>query len=243
MSHSIKDGAIFIADAHFSSERQDLLLLLSKIESNIIDTKQIFFMGDIFDLLIPPIKHTLIINSELIDAINRLSISHEVYFFEGNHDFLLHETFPNVILFPLMSQPAIFDINGKTALLLHGDRFAPASYLVYSSLIRSRFVLNILRFILFDFISPKFINFVIAKLKNKNICKKQQNFYEFILKRLPPLVNKYSFDYLIEGHFHQGKNFEVEQKNYINIASFACNKSFFRVEFNKSEIKFLDEQL
>jgi UDP-2,3-diacylglucosamine hydrolase len=241
MLHKIKDKAIFIADVHFNKNRQDVLELLSKIETGDIFTDQIFFMGDIFDMLIPPVKYTIEINKELIHIINRISNKHEIFFFEGNHDFLLKKIFPNVVVFPLFHQPVLFGINGKTALVLHGDRFAPLSYLVYSAIIRSRAILFFLKIILLDVFSPFFMKYVISRLLTKTICKEQQNFEEYMRSRVEVISKKFSFDYIIEGHFHQGKSYEFGDKKYVNISSFACNKSFFRVEFKNSEIMFSDQ--
>jgi len=239
----IQDNAVFIADSHYTKERDTLLLLLKLIESGSIKTSQIFFMGDIFDLLIPPVKYTVDINRELIDVINRLSLVLEVFIFEGNHDFVLSSVFKNATVFSLFEQPVLFDVNGKTALLMHGDRFESFMYLAYSFLIRSVFSLTFLRVLLLDFISPVFIKFVVAKLSKKIICDENKNFDQLCRLRVSKLSKKFNFDYIVEGHFHQGKKYIYDNKIYINISSFACNKSFFKVEFKQSDSVFFEQQI
>ena len=44
---SIKDDAIFVADAHFNKKNREFLTFLKKVESNEIITTQLFLMGDI----------------------------------------------------------------------------------------------------------------------------------------------------------------------------------------------------
>lgn len=241
--NKIKNGAIFIADSHYGENRRELLSLLDKIKTGEIKTEQIFFMGDIFDLLIPPISYTKKINQELIDIIKELSKTHEVFFFEGNHDFLLTYTFLDAKVFELFAQPALFEINGKKALLMHGDRYSSMAYLTYCVFLRSYTVLYTLRLLLLDIVYPFFVKKIISALSKKKICREQSDFYSFAKAKIERISKTYNYDFLIEGHFHQGKVYDFDAKKYINIPSFACNKSFFQVEFSKSDVIFLDHQL
>ena len=46
----LKDGAIFIADSHYSKKNEDLYYLLLKLNSS--PPSQLFLVGDIFHLLL-----------------------------------------------------------------------------------------------------------------------------------------------------------------------------------------------
>ncbi len=238
MFHKIKEGAIFVADAHVNEKRDDFYEFLKSIEDETIKTPQLFLMGDMFDLLIGGVKYTNKINKKYIDIINSISKSIEVFYFEGNHDFNLKILFPNIKVFSYSEQPAIFESADKKILLLHGDKFVGLSYTIYTYLIRSAFILFVVS--LFDnliggIISKKIIN----AQYGKNICKKLENFDKMIKRR----INNINIDniYLVmEGHYHQNMMIDIKKdKKYINIPSFACNKSFIIV---KSHLEFRVEQ-
>ena len=241
--YEIKNGAIFVADAHYCDIRPELLGLLSQIESGQIATTQLFLMGDIFDLLIPPIAHTVAVNVELIEQINRLSNKIEIFYFEGNHDFLVADVLKNIVVFPMKSQQASFMLNGKRAILLHGDKFGSLSYSLYCTLVRSRAVLFVLKYLMLDFAYPVFIKKIISSLKKKMLCRQWSGFEEFAKARVERFLVNNPFDYLIDGHFHQGTNYTFGDVKYKNIHSFACSKSFFQVEFAQSDVNFLERRL
>ena len=44
-------------------------------------------------------------------------------------------------------------------------------------------------------------------------------------------------DVVIEGHYHQGEQYTIGKQKYINIPSFACEQSYFVVEYDQN-IKF-----
>ncbi len=236
MCLKIKENAIFFADVHINDKRDDFYEVLKKIEKEDLFVSQIFLMGDIFDLLIGGIDWTIKINKKYVDLLNKLSEKIEIYYFEGNHDFNLSKIFPKIKLFPLKNQPIIAIYKNKKILLSHGDILSSKSYEIYSKIIRNKFVLKIL-----DFLDNNFNNFIskiiISKQKDKNICKKIKNFKEIVKKRLKNIDLK-NIDYYIEGHFHQNKKFDFKQIIYINLPSFACNKSFIIVEYS-SEFKIM----
>ena len=226
MSYEIKDGAVFIADVHINENRQEFIEFLEFIKKN--KPPQLFLVGDIFDLLIGKISYTEKFNKRYIDILNKLSENMEIFYFEGNHDFFLSSVFPNIKIFPLKEQPVKFSYKEKNIFLSHGDIATPFFYQLYTAVIRDKIFLNIVSKIdrfLNDQISKK----VILSQKDKFLCKNIENFYDIVKMRLKKL-NLKGIDIIIEGHFHQGKEFEVLNKKYINLPSFACNKSFFIVQ-------------
>ena len=227
----IKEGAFFIADAHTNKNRDILYEFLSQIKRGDLKPSQLFLMGDIFDLLIGGVKYTQDINKNYINLINEISKKVEIFYFEGNHDFNLKKLFPNIKVFPYNNQPVIFRMNNKKVMLLHGDKAASLSYILYTAIIRSKVVLSIISLcdnLAGGFISKKIIN----SQYNKKICKNIDNFKTIILNRVKKLPIS-QVDTILEGHFHQDIQIELKKsKKYINIPSFACNKSFIIVQSN-----------
>lgn len=218
----IKEGALFIADAHFLHD--------DKRASEILDALiqdppiQVFFMGDIFHFLIGHIPTSLKEHLFLLQKINLLSQKTEVFYFEGNHDFAIPSSIlPRVKIYPRSLQPALFYFEDKKIFLAHGDLFISFLYSFYINAINTPFVLALLKII--DRISLGFF----YGLAKRIVVKKQISFLKntdnFIQQRLQA-YDKFSkqkhkpFDIVIEGHFHT----TLKQHNYFAIPSFYCHK-------------------
>ncbi len=225
----IKEGAFFVADAHVNEKRDGFYQFLLQIEQGILKPTQIFLMGDIFDLLVGGVKYTQKTNQKYIDLINKISNKIEIFYFDGNHDFNLKKLFPKVKNFSYNEQPVLFSMQGKKVLLLHGDKITSFTYTFYTTIIRSKVFLSFVSFvdsILNGFISKK----IIDSQYDKKLCKHINNFENIILKRVDKFI-KTDIEVIAEGHFHQGIQIKFKKKKkYINIPSFACNKSFIIVQ-------------
>lgn len=230
----IKEGAVLIADAHYNKDRKLLLTLLKQIQQNHIKTSQIIFMGDIFDLLFGPIRYTRAINQEAIDIINHLSQTKELWYFEGNHDFVLKKVFPKVNVFSLEEQPVLAKIGDKTMLFSHGDVSSGFGYALYCKIIRNKPLLHFLQLI-DSCLRDKIIKCLEQKLLMKKICTKFHGFENFLEKRVR-LFSSFKAQYMVEGHFHQGGEFCIDGVQYMNVPSFACDKSFFVVQSIKTPL-------
>ncbi len=218
----LKNNAIFIADSHFNSSREELYHLLIRIKNNDIDTNQIFLMGDIFDFLSDEIDYFKSINKNIINLINKLSLNIEIIYLEGNHDFNLSNIFPNLCVVSRKMQPLKIIHDNINIAIAHGDIFTPLGYNIYTSIIRNHYFLLCLNSIDINFWLSKRIE---LRLKNKSICHKQKNFSNFIQNR----VASFNIDLVIEGHYHQGL---IDDK-YINVPSFACDKRYIKYYNNK----------
>ena len=228
MSHSItlKEGALVVADAHYSHKRPELLTFLREIYAQNIHATQLFLMGDIFDALFGEVPYTHIQNQEAIGLINEIAQRIEVFYFEGNHDFNLASIFPNVKIFPIEQQPVACSYKSKKILLAHGDIEGDLGYKIYAKAIRNSTLLHLLSFLdtLFGHAILKRLD---AYLSKKDDCREFVGLKRFMQKRLGA---KYSCDYFIEGHFHQNKTIEMDGFVYINLGAFACNQRYFIVK-------------
>lgn len=238
-SHSIeiKEGAFFVADAHYSKSRPLFLDFLKDIASKKLEPSQLILMGDIFDALFGQLPYTHTVNKEAVELLNLISKEIEVIYLEGNHDFNLKDIFPHAKVFPIAAQPVECSLKDKKVLIAHGDIESPMIYRIYAKTIRNPFVLYLLRF--FDSISSHAIYDSLERyLQKKEDCKEFVGLQEFMSKRLG---GKYECDFFVEGHFHQNKTLELRDFAYINLGAFACNQRYFIVEFGKS-IQFLNEK-
>ncbi|PID48187.1 MAG: UDP-2,3-diacylglucosamine hydrolase [Proteobacteria bacterium] len=240
MPPKIKDGAIFIADAHENEKRGFLWEFLCEIERENIKPSSLFLMGDMFDLLVGQIQSTHGFAREYIQKLDHISQEIPVYYFEGNHDFNLKTLFSNVKVFSIQDQPAIFQSKAGNILLSHGDSYEDIKYKIYTFLIRNNFICKALNLIN-EISNHIFCNKIISHQHTKNICKKIDNFQEKISLKLPK-YNLENTKAIIEGHYHQNQSFMYKNILYFNLASFACSKSYFVANFSDGisfdEIKF-----
>ncbi len=227
----IKDGALFISDAHDNAKRDGFYQFLKKIKNSKDKPPQLFLMGDMFDLLVGQISYTIQHYKNTIDLINQLSKEIEIIYFEGNHDFNLAKLFPNVTIIPIKNQPTLYTFHHHTISLCHGDIYEEEHYLRYTKIIRNPFLLTILN--IFD---NTFNNFLSKKIlltqQQKFICRKQTFFHNFIKQKLQKYdIGDSKINFVCEGHHHQNEEFIFESLRYKNFSSFACDKSFYKISF------------
>ena len=245
MFHSditLKEGAIFITDAHYNKPKGEtaLLELLQKIAADKIETPQLFLLGDIFDALFGGVPYTAIYNAEIIELIKKIATTKEVIYLEGNHDFQLHKFFQeDIAIFPIQKQPVLIQTDTKRICLAHGDFDAPFGYRLYTTLIRNPLVLFFLN--IYDSLTNhSILNFVERHMSVKEQCKEFAWFDEFVKKRFE---KECKCDLFVDGHFHQNKRFLLEKCAYINLGAFACNQRYFVVKFAQDEIIFEEKTL
>ncbi len=219
MPREIKEGAIFIADAHYPHHGESLLTLLRSIENQTLKTPQLFLMGDIFDLLFGYNEYIKTFSQEAINLLQELSQTLEIHYLEGNHDFCLKEIFPNIHLYPREKQPINFQLKEQIIYLAHGDLYETGfGYNLYSKLLRNKTTLTFLK----PF-EKQIIDHRLKKLQKKHICHSFEKFEQ----RANAIISHYPKDTLIiEGHFHQGIRFA----NYISLPSLVCQNKIAIVQ-------------
>jgi len=209
----IEDGAIFVADAHYPHHGYDLLRLMHRINNGEVETKQLFLMGDDFDLLIGGVERTYVPNMELIKLIETISKKIEVYYFEGNHDFCLKDLFEDVNVYNIEMQPQYMQLGDLRVGLSHGDKFDTSrSYEMMTMVVRNPRTHRVLAV----FENP-IIDKINSRLKMKEICHKTDNFGT----KVANIYKNYTLaDMVIEGHYHQNEVIG----SYVSLPSLACDK-------------------
>ncbi len=230
----LKEGAILIADAHYSDKYPHFFTFLQALDEGKIKTQQLILMGDMFELLFGVIRQTHEDNAREIALLNKLSQEIEVIYFEGNHDFGLKDIFPNIRIYPLQEQPQIALFNQQIIQLSHGDTRTPFGYRLYTKLIRNTLILGFVG-LLDKLCSHCIIEWLKRRGEEKDPCYKIEGFTDIIEKRLDYLKAE-NLDVVIEGHFHQNTKFSLYGFDYINLASFACNQKYFIVQSKDKQL-------
>ena len=233
----VKSGAIFIADSHENENRENFWYFLRALKNGDIKTPQLFLMGDMFDFLAGECEFFVKFYERYVRAIDELGEKMEIYYFEGNHDFNLARLFKNVKAYPIGAQPVKFATEcGESVLIAHGDIFLPFVAKYALRFLRVKIFLKTMNF--FD----KFLNFrlskrILNKLKRKILDYKIPNFKNLAEAKMRRYNAFYEADIIIEGHYHQGEQYTIGKQKYINVPSFACEQSYFVVEYGQN-IKF-----
>ncbi|CAM2963838.1 UDP-2,3-diacylglucosamine diphosphatase [Helicobacter burdigaliensis] len=237
----IQENAIFIADSHhhsiYNNNLDNFFLYLSKLPK-----RQIFLMGDIFDFLVGGVSKSFDENKTTLELLEKLSYIHEIYYFEGNHDFLLKDSsyFKNIQYFSYSLQPAKFFLNNQAVFLSHGDIFLPLGYQIYTFFIRSFYTISFLN-LFSNILYPK----IIKHLKIKNNGYNSNNFTFLLENRIKHYLDKCQIpphSIVIEGHYHHGKMDKIHDILYLNLPPFTCKKSYFVVEFQDSCLSFIQKE-
>lgn len=251
----IKDGAIFIGDAHENVNRDVFLKFLHAIDSGKIpEPPQIFLLGDMFDFLSGESEFTINFYAEHLRLINKISEKIEIFYFEGNHDFRLsnlfnktrnfwdgHEvqSYKNVKIYDISAQPANFKtINEEHVQIAHGDIFLPFIDKHALRFLRVKWFLKFMN-ALDKFLYFKISKAILARLTKKNLDYKIPNFEELMSRHL----RGYNANIIIEGHYHQGRQFNIYDRFYINLPCFACEQSYFVVEYAQQKLNLLKMSL
>lgn len=229
----LKEGAFLVADVHYSVRDEAFLEFLLLVEQK--TPPQLILMGDIFDALFGGVAKSYEPNKKAIDLINHLCTKMEVIYLEGNHDFGLSDIFRGAKLFGIKDQPVMFGYEGKKICLAHGDIYNKTLYHIYTNLIRSKAVLSLLAY-LDHLLDHKILKLLDLYLSKKDLCHHMSNFEEILHLRSSKMPE---CDYFVEGHFHQGRELSFGSMSYTNLASFACNQSYYIVRSLKSNAKLL----
>ncbi len=226
----LQEDAIFITDAHYQKGvREAFLEFLQDIASSTINCNQLFFLGDMFDLLVGEVAYTIAQNREVIDLINKISQKKEIIYLEGNHDFNLQKIFPNISVVPYQKQPLVLKYHNQKIALSHGDKTFSTRYKLYVKLIRNSAILRILN-ILDHFSNNLISKTILQKQKNKNICKKIENFSHIAKQKFKIYdISGNRYNLLCEGHYHIDHLYEQEDFSYRVLDSFACEGVYYRL--------------
>jgi UDP-2,3-diacylglucosamine hydrolase len=223
-AYEILPGALIVSDAHYGKKRPQLLSMLQAVSSGSFAVPQLILMGDIFDLLFGQVPVTHAMNRDAVQTLRSISQTIPVLYLEGNHDYNLSALFPEAHVVPLKRQPFSCRCAELSLLLAHGDFNQPIGYRVYTAFIRNRFVLTAL-----NLLNRLGGNGIIKRLERyldgKDDCYVMEHFEAFVQEHLAGL-DLTTTDVFIEGHYHQGRQFDARGVQYINLDAFACNRGY-----------------
>ena len=130
---------VFFSDLHHpGGEVEEIEQLLNEIPSN---TRRVFLLGDIFHYWV---NDPVFLQSHYASFLARLrrwaGEGIEVFFLEGNRDFLASHYFENQDWIDVLANPTVTELGGRAVYIGHGDELCwnDWAYQCYKTVIRSR---------------------------------------------------------------------------------------------------------
>lgn len=114
---------LFISDLHLCVSRPHITTaFLTFLGNTALKAKSLYILGDLFEYWAGDDDVDNTFHQNIIHAFRSLAASGvQTYFMHGNRDFLIADNFCQAAKITLISDPTLIDLNGKNALLSHGD--------------------------------------------------------------------------------------------------------------------------
>ena len=217
--------AIFFGDAHLSNKtKKELDSLIEFMNSVLSEADYVFILGDMFEFyhgydgfvyewFLPFVKKLRELSEE----------GKKLFFFEGNHEFLLGSYFEKVSSCRTLRR-LVNEFDGLRVYISHGDevRLSPISYLL-----RSKFTLRLM-----DMLGPK-LSWNIAMLSSFFLSNKKKRYNEGTLRLFREFAAKKfkeGFDVVILAHSHIPDIYEItegeKRKLYLNTGDIIRNRTY-----------------
>ncbi|MBY0347779.1 MAG: UDP-2,3-diacylglucosamine diphosphatase [Hydrotalea flava] len=218
----------FLSDFHLGAPDYNSSLIREKkivafLNSIQAQAAQIFIMGDIFDFwyeykTVVPKGYTRLLGklAELTDA------DIPVHVFVGNHDMWMKDYFQKELNIPVYFEPKVYEWNGKSFYIGHGDGLGPGDY-------GYKFIKKIFRNRLcqwlFGQLHPTWGIGLANYLSRKSRAKtgsSEDHFLgeesEWLIVYAKELLTERHYDYFIFGHRHFPIDYALnENSRYINL--------------------------
>ncbi|MEE9352622.1 MAG: UDP-2,3-diacylglucosamine diphosphatase [Thiotrichaceae bacterium] len=198
----------FISDLHLDPSRPEIFTLLHEFLDDIEhQAEALYILGDLFEFWVGDD----ITNSPLglpfmpvLEHLKRLSDSGiKLYFIQGNRDFLVRDTFINLIGATLLPDTQVIDLYGTPTLILHGDTLCidDKNYQRMRTLFRIKFIQSL-------YLSLSIKNRVnraqgVRKVTSKQVQEKRYEILGVNQQAVETAMRENNVTQMIHGHTHR----------------------------------------
>jgi UDP-2,3-diacylglucosamine hydrolase len=246
MEAVIEKQIYFLSDFHLGAPNYaDSLLrekkVVSFLESIMDRASEIFIVGDMFDFWFEykkavPKGYTRLLGklAELTDA------GIPIHFFIGNHDMWMSGYFEQELNIKVYQEPKVFERNGKSFFIGHGDGLGPGDegYKFIKKIFRNK-TCQWLFGLLHPNIGIGLANYFSSKSREKTGTSDEQFLgedKEWLLQFCRSTLEKTHYDFFIFGHRHYPLNYKLNEKSsYINLGDWI--KNFTYASFNGNTVE------
>jgi len=232
--HIAKGKSYFISDVHLGVPDYNSSLIREKkmvawLESISTDAKNLFILGDIFDMWfdykhVAPRGYVRLLGQLAKMSDNGINI----HYFVGNHDMWIFDYFEKEIGLNIYREPQTFDLDGKKVLMGHGDGLGSGD-LKYKFI--KKVFANGFNQWLFARLHPNFALGIASFFSNRSRIANgnfEENYNgdenEMLVQYCKEKLKEQHYDYFIFGHRHIAMDISVgENSNYINLGEWVKN--------------------
>ena len=119
----ISSKSIFISDIHLTQNNQLIKnSFFSFLDNFPEEVNNLFIVGDLFDLWIGDDVRNKLVEDLHLKLRKITNNKKNIFFFHGNRDFLVGESFCKTSNMKLIHEPTVFEFFGYKTLILHGDQ-------------------------------------------------------------------------------------------------------------------------
>lgn len=202
----ISSKSIFISDIHLT-QKNELIKnsFFSFLDNFPKEVQNLFIVGDLFDLWIGDD-----FRNELVENLNfklkKITDKQKsIFFFHGNRDFLIGESFCKTSNIKLISEPKVFDFFGYKTLILHGDQLCTGDidYQNFCKIVRNKQWQT-------EFLSlsiPERLKIAqnVRKESSISLANKDDYITDVDGQTVLEYFKKYNVTHIIHGHTHRPK--------------------------------------
>lgn len=242
---------VSISDIHVQHPGDDRYQLLLKFmrHQKTVSAHEVFFLGDIFDLMVGPHLEYLVLYQDFFDELkNLLTQGKIVHYFEGNHDLHIKKLFHKISMdlsgavgeLKIHHVPLVLKFENKQYYLSHGDELEPGnySYKIYKKLLLSKpleFIATHAPFKIIEKIGTRASG--LSKKRGKRIYNEEKNRTKF--RQGAGQMAEGGYQVIIAGHSHIKENIELKTKlgtfHYYNNGFLPNSQEFLSMQGNKIE--------
>ena len=207
----ISSKSIFISDIHLTQNNELIKnSFFSFLDNFPEEVNNLFIVGDLFDLWIgDDVRNELVENLHL-KLKKLMNNKKNIFFFHGNRDFLVGESFCKTSNIKLIHEPTVFEFFGFKTLILHGDQLCTedVDYQNFCKIVRNEQWQS-------EFLSlsiPERLKIAQNVRKESSVSLANKDDYITDVADITVLkyFEKYKVTHMIHGHTHRPKIHPVE---------------------------------
>ncbi|MEK9994472.1 MAG: UDP-2,3-diacylglucosamine diphosphatase [Hydrogenophilales bacterium] len=207
----ISSKSIFVSDIHLTQNNELIKnSFFSFLDNFPEEVNNLFIVGDLFDLWIGDDVRNELVEDLHLKLRKITNNKKNIFFFHGNRDFLVGESFCKTSNIKLISEPTVFEFFGYKTLILHGDQLCTedVDYQNFCKIVRNEQWQS-------EFLSlsiPERLKIAqnVRKESSVSLANKDDYITDVADRTVLKYFEKYRVTHMIHGHTHRPKIHLVE---------------------------------
>ena len=207
----ISSKSIFISDIHLTQNNELIKnSFFSFLDNFPEEVNNLFIVGDLFDLWIGDDVRNELVEDLHLKLRKITNNKKNIFFFHGNRDFLVGESFCKTSNIKLIYEPTVFEFFGYKTLILHGDQLCTedVDYQNFCKIVRNEQWQS-------EFLSlsiPERLKIAqnVRKESSVSLANKDDYITDVADQTVLSYFEKYKVTHMIHGHTHRPKIHLVE---------------------------------